>query len=185
MDDKARKITEVAARLGVNAAQLDALINFETGGSYSVYAANPTSSAKGLIQVIDSTARSEFHVPDSLALVNKYPTFDAYMDNVVYPYLVKYAPFKDKQSLYMAVFYPAYRNMAPTTEFPPSVQEANKGIRTIQDYIDYVDKRVKNPLLPKALPLLLIVVVGVGLYWLLGTGRFTRRYRRSSKMRRS
>lgn len=145
-------IADIAGKLNVNPSWLDALINFETAGTYSPTIKNPNSSARGLIQVINSTARSDFGVTDSFALVNMYPTFREQMYNVVYPYLKKYAPFPTKQSLYMAVFYPAFRNVSPTTPFPATVQKANTytvngrsvTISTPADYIRFVDDRIRK-----------------------------------------
>jgi len=139
-----QKIEEVAQRLGVSPVWLDALINFETAGTYSPTVKNPTSSARGLIQVIDSTAQSDFGVSDSLELVNQYPTFESQMENVVYPYLEKYMPFSGKQSLYMAVFYPAYRNVPAHKAFPEHVRAANPGIDSPRDYIDFVERRINR-----------------------------------------
>jgi len=171
-EEQGAKIAEVASRLGVPGQWLDALINFETGGTYDVFVKNPYSSARGLIQVLDSTAQNEFGAADSLALSNKYPTFASYMENVVWPYLRKYMPYSDKQSLYMAVFYPAYRNSPPSTIFPESVRKVNPGITTVQDYIDFVDRRIRTAelRLGKAIPIL-IAAVGIGvLAWLRSRG---------------
>lgn len=160
-DPRKRVIRDVARKIGTRPEWLDALINFETAGTYNPRIKNPHSSARGLIQFIDSTARSEFGVSDSLALVNKYPDFESQMYNAVLPYLKKYAPYPTKQKLYMAVFYPKYMNVAPDTPFPESVRKVNRGISTPQDYINFVDRRVKNPLLPKSLlPILLILGIG-------------------------
>lgn len=166
---KAAKIREIANRLGIPAEWLDALINFETAGTYDPTIKNPYSSARGLIQVIDSTARSEFNVSDSLSLVKNYPTFNEQMENVVYPYLAKYAPFESKQELYMAVFYPAYRKAPADTIFSESVRKVNPGITTVQDYVDFVDRRVKPEKLAlnrRVLPLALIVGAGAAVYFL-------------------
>jgi len=169
-DQRKDIIRDVARQIGTRAEWLDALINFETAGTYDPQIKNPHSSARGLIQFIDSTARSEFGVSDSLALVQKYPDFKSQMYNAVLPYLKKYAPYPTKQKLYMAVFYPAYMNRPPSTVFPESVRKVNPGISTVQDYINYVDRRVKNPLIPKfAAPILLIVGIGVVSYYLYRT----------------
>jgi hypothetical protein len=164
-ESNARKIAEVAAKLDVDPSLLDALINFETAGSYDPLKAGPaTTGARGLIQIIDSTARSDFGYSDSLALISDYPTFDEQMDNVVYPYLKKYSPFKTQQSLYMAVFYPAYRFVPPDKQFPPEVQRVNPGIRTPQDYINFVNRRIRRDTLhfpPATAPLLVIAAAGL------------------------
>jgi len=163
-----QKIIEIAGRLQCDPSNLDAVINFETGGTYDVFVKNPLSGARGLIQVTNTTARSEFGVPDSLALSNANPDFNSYMDNVVYPYLAKYKPFRNKQELYMSVFYPAYRRVDPQTRFPADVAMMNPGIRVVQDYINFVDDRVdwKMALFPKAAPLLALLAAGAGIWWL-------------------
>lgn len=162
------KIVEIAGLLQCDPSNLDAVINFESAGSYDPFVKNPTSGAMGLIQVTNSTARGEFGVSDSLALSNQFPDFFSYMDNVVYPYLKKYSPYRNKQELYMAVFYPAYRKVDPQTRFPADVTLQNPGIRVVQDYINFVDDRIdwKLALFPKAAPLLAIAAAGAGLWWI-------------------
>lgn len=148
-----RKIYEVGGRLGVADPQwLVKLIKFES--KFNPAAKNPGSSARGLIQVIDSTARSVFNADSSVSLISKYPDFNSQMDNVVYPYLAQYKPFPTAQSLYMSVFYPAARNVDPSTTFYTLYQQyaganwkdryakfeaTNGGIRKVQDYIDLVE----------------------------------------------
>lgn len=155
------KIAEIAGRLGVNPAWLDALINFETAGTYDpLKAGSSVTGARGLIQIIDSTARSDFGYADSLSLVRDYSTFDDQMEGIVYPYLKKYTPYSTQQSLYMAVFYPAYRFVDQLKPFPPDVQRLNPGIKTPQDYITFVNARIKPETLhfPTWSPLLIIAL---------------------------
>jgi len=168
-ENRKKIIADVASRINTNPSWLDALINFETAGSYSPTIKNPLSSARGLIQVIDSTAKSEFNVSDSLELIEKYPTFESQMYNVVLPYLEKYKPFPTKQSLYMAVFYPKYRNADPGTQFPEYVQKVNPGISTVQDYIDYVDILISKATMHfpfETVPVLIFLVLGIGTVYL-------------------
>jgi hypothetical protein len=157
MSDVDVKIVEIANRLGIaDPDWLTRLIALESG--FNPLAKNPNSSARGLIQIIDSTARDIFGFPDSLSLISKYPDFDSQMDNVVFPYLRKYAPFPTKQSLYMAVFFPVARFVAPDTTFDALFEQkriggdkwqqrlaefhaANGDIKTVQDYIDKVEGR--------------------------------------------
>lgn len=119
-------------------AWLDALIAFETGGTFSPTIKNPNSSARGLIQIIDSSAQGIGYA-DSLDAVTQNPDFESQMENVVIPYLAPYAPFPTKQSLYMAVFYPAYRDAPLFKRFPYHVRKVNPGIVTVKDYINKVD----------------------------------------------
>lgn len=153
-------IRDVAAQVGTDPAYLDALINFETGGTYDPFIKNPRSSARGLIQIIDKTAQDIFNAQDSLALVNAHPTFESQMYGVVLPYLKKYAPFPTKQSLYMSVFYPAYRYVPEDQKFPSWVPKNNPGIYTPADYIAFVDKRIKNPVIVQSSIVLVAIVAG-------------------------
>jgi hypothetical protein len=131
-------IREVAASLGVNASSLLALIRFETGGTFEPKIKNPSSSARGLIQFMDLTAKS-LGYNDSLDLVNQNPTFEGQLRGPVKKFLQARlkgfkAPIGD-QKLFMAVFYPAYMEAPTNKAFPDSVQRANPGIKTPGDYI--------------------------------------------------
>ena len=135
-EDKA--LTELAQKLGANKETLFNLINFESKWQPDIK--NPYSSARGLIQFMDSTARGMGY-SSSADLVAQNPTRIAQLKNPVYQYLKKYAPFPTEQSLYMAVFYPKYRKVHPMTEFPERVQKVNPNIVTVQDYVDKVNSR--------------------------------------------
>ncbi|HNR90872.1 MAG TPA: LysM peptidoglycan-binding domain-containing protein [Dokdonella sp.] len=52
-----REVEAMAARLGTKPEYILATMSFETGGTFSPSIKNPTSSATGLIQFLDSTAR--------------------------------------------------------------------------------------------------------------------------------
>lgn len=160
------KITDIANRLGIPPAWLDGLINFESG--YDPLAKNKYSSARGLIQITNATSKWLFGV-DSLTLVNTYPTFNEQMDNVVYPYLKRYAPHPSRQSLYMSVFYPDYRRVPPDTKFPDDIRAVNPNIVTVQDYMDFVDRRVgASKLAGKAAATGLVLLTVLGLWYFRG-----------------
>jgi len=145
------KIQEIATLLGVDPSWLSALINYES--SFNPLAKNPYSSARGLIQVMDSTAQDTFGYPDSLSLISDFPDFDSQMDNVVFMYLKKQMPYTTKQSLYMAVFFPVARFVDPSTTFQSLYEKyytdadtqyakfktGNPGILTVADYVRKVD----------------------------------------------
>lgn len=131
-------INDVAARLGVPAQWLDALIRFES--NYNPLAKNPLSSASGLIQFTDSTARS-LGYGSATELVLSHPSFESQMAGPVLKYLSQFKPFPTKQSLYMAVFYPRYRDVPQNTAFPDSVKKVNPGINVVGDYIAKVEKK--------------------------------------------
>lgn len=164
-DEQGRVIADVARRLGVPGSWLDGLINFETAGTYDPRIKNPYSSARGLIQITDARAR-DIGYNDSMDAVTRNPDFSSQMYNVVYPALKPYVPFENKQALYMAVFYPAYRDVPPDTAFPPNVRKVNPGIDTVQDYIDHVDRRIVLSALrlPKLIPVLILAAIGAGVW---------------------
>jgi hypothetical protein len=132
-------LNEIAVRLGVAYSDLFSLINFESG--FNPQAKNPKSSARGLIQFMDATAKSLGYA-DSLDLVTKNPTIEMQLP-IVEKYLQQFAPYTGKQSLYLAVFYPKYRNVDPLTQFPDSVKSVNPGINTPQDYINFIERKKK------------------------------------------
>lgn len=135
-------LSEVASRLQVDPSHLYRLINFESG--WNPKAKNPYSSARGLIQFIDSTAR-ELGYENSLDLVEKNPTVEEQLAGPVYQYLKKYAPFPNEQSLYMAVFYPVARRWSLGTEFPEHVKKVNPGIEVVGDYVEKVRNKSGAP----------------------------------------
>lgn len=135
-------IKSAASTLGVQVDALDALIRFETSDTYNPQIKNKNSSARGLLQFTDATAKG-LGYSDSLDLVTTLNTFSSQMKGAVIPYLQRYAPFPTRQSLYMAVFYPAARNWPISAEFPATVQKANPNIKTVNDYVALVERRAK------------------------------------------
>ena len=147
-------INTVATKLKIaNPQWLIDLINFESG--FDPFAKNPYSSARGLIQFIDSTARGMGYA-DSLDLVNKHPTIEDQIYGPVYAYLKPMAPFPTESSLYMAVFFPAARKYPETTPFEVIFKDlygnnsaeryanfikANPKIYSPADYIRYLKKK--------------------------------------------
>lgn len=128
-------LESVAAQIGVPAFTLDALILFETGGTYSPTIKNPVSSGRGLIQIIDATARG-LGFSSSLDLVTRHPDFVSQINGPVLSYLKKGMPYKSDVDFFMQVFRPAARGFPVTTPFPDSVTAVNPGIFTPQDYAD-------------------------------------------------
>lgn len=129
------------------------LINFESG--WNPTASNPVSSAKGLIQFMDSTARGMGYA-SSQDLISKHPDIPSQLEGPVYEYLKPYSPFGTETSLYLSVFFPAARKYPPNTPFKEIYQDlygsgwesrynnfinSNPGILTPQHYINYVKKK--------------------------------------------
>lgn len=134
-------LLNLANVLGVKRDDLFQLINFESAG-WNPLARNKISGARGLIQFTNSTAQ-KMGFKNADDLVNKYPTIESQLEFPVYNYLKQFIPFSGKQSLYLAVFYPKYRNFPPDTVFSDLVKSQNPGINTVQDYIDFVDGKKK------------------------------------------
>ena len=120
-DSQNLAISNVADKLNIPFKWLRDLIFFESKGDPS--ATNPLSSAKGLIQFIDSTAK-DLGYNDSLDLIKKEPTFEDQIGGSVYKYLKRYAPFKNNVEFTNAVFYPKYRKKI-NKEFPLNIQRVN------------------------------------------------------------
>lgn len=152
-------LIEVSRKLGIEPGTLDMLITFES--KWNPKAANPYSSAKGLIQFVNMTAR-DLGFASSQHLVNSYPTVIGQLKGPVYKYLAKHKPFRNDQSLFMAVFYPRAKNWPLHKEFPQYVQKVNPGIRTVNDYMQKVYKKLG---LTKFSPLL--ILLGIGVFYIL------------------
>jgi hypothetical protein len=141
-------LDSVAKDLATSPEWLWEVMNFES--RLNPKAANPKSSAKGLIQFLDSTAKS-LGYKSSQDLVNKHPTFTSQVKGPVRAYFLPGKPYASRQSLYMKVFYPAARAVPPDTTFKTlyakhggnytSFASANPGIVTVADY---VNKALKN-----------------------------------------
>ncbi len=142
-------LDSTAMQLAVDADDLFKLIKFES--KWNPQAKNPYSSARGLIQFTDKTAAA-LGFKDSLDLVTKNPTIVDQLP-IVKKYLDQFKPFANKQELYISVFYPKWRKVAPQTFFPASIQRVNPGIRTIADYVNKVEGVAGNALVTIALAL--------------------------------
>lgn len=131
-------LLEVSSKLGVSANDLQKLIMFESG--FNPLATNKYTGARGLIQFMPDTAK-DLGFKNSDDLVKRYPSAEAQLKGPVLNYLSKYKPFTNNQSLYMAVFYPKYRNVPIDTAFSDSIRKVNPGINFVSDYINLVEKR--------------------------------------------
>lgn len=127
-------LNALAINLQVPPGWLYSLIKHETAGTFDPSIKNPYSSARGMIQFIDSTAKS-LGYENSEDLIRKNPTQESQLLGPVYQYLRKFLPFQDDKSLYLAVFYPKARAWPMSQEFPEHVQRANPGIKTVGDYV--------------------------------------------------
>jgi len=129
-------LQDTANALSVPVEWLYRLIKFESG--FNPRVKNPYSSARGLIQFTDGTARA-LGYKDSSDLVDKNRTIERQLRSPVLKYLSQYAPYPTAQSLYMAVFYPSFRYVSPDTLFTDTVRSVNPGIARVSDYVNKVE----------------------------------------------
>jgi hypothetical protein len=162
-------LNEVAAALGVSPVYLSRLIAFESAWNPS--ARNAISGARGLIQFMPDTAKA-LGYGSADALVNQFPTIESQLRGPVLQYLRGYAPFNYPlpQSLYLAVFYPAYRYKPENTEFSLLIQRQNPGIKKVGDYVSFVESLAKKTgkiavSVSSPLPIIIfLMVAGIGGY---------------------
>ncbi len=148
----------VSSKLGVSPTKLKYLIEFESKWNPKIK--NPYSSARGLIQFLNKTARG-LGYSNSLDLVQKHPTREGQLLGPVYNYLKKFKPFTNDQSLFMAVFYPRARYWPTNKEFPTNVQRVNLGVRTPGDYMRKVYTRLG---IAYVSPIAMVAIVGFSFY---------------------
>lgn len=134
-------VKNTAMALGVPAEWLEAVINFETAGTWDPLIKNPLSSARGLIQFVDSTAKGLGYT-NAAALVAAFPTIEEQLKGPVLKYFKPYMPFHSPQEFFLTVFFPKYRKAAADTvilsddaEKRAAFQKANPGIVTVGDYV--------------------------------------------------
>ena len=156
-----KALSFISNQLGVKKSKLYALIKFES--NFKPFAKNPNSSARGLIQFINSTARG-LGYKNSLDLIKKNPTIEKQILGPVYKYLSNYKPFPHDQALFMSVFYPKARYWFEFWPFPKRVKKDNPGINNPYDYMTHIYKRLNLRYIPRCF---IFGVVSVSAYFLL------------------
>jgi len=159
-------LQDVATRLGVPSSWLAAVINFETAGTWNPTIKNPNSSARGLIQFLDATAR-DLGYDSALSLVTSNPTIESQLRGPVLRYFLKHGPrFKSKQELWFAVFLPRYKNAPHSTVIyaddlakQAKFRRANPGIKTVGDYYTKLEKLFDSAKI-NYLPAIAVLAVG-------------------------
>jgi hypothetical protein len=170
MASYAGEIARVSANLGIDAAWLANVINFESGGNPQ--AQNAYTKATGVIQFMPSTASRLGTSTDAL-----YGMSGAQQMAYVEKYFSSMkGKLHSQEDVYMAVFYPAYIGQ-PDKQFPASVTAVNPGIFTPRDYAKMANARAKlvnligvtgEATAYRAIPALLFAaVVGGGTWWYL------------------
>lgn len=135
-DYQRQLVNTLSIDLGINPQWLIDLVSFES--RWNPTAKNPLSSARGLLQFTNDTARNLGYA-DSLDLVTQNPTIEAQLIGPVREYLTLYGPYSSAKQLYMAVFFPAAKTWPEDMQFPENVQAANPGIKTVGDYVHMVE----------------------------------------------
>jgi len=149
---------------GIEPSWLRKLIQFESG--WNPHARNKKTGAGGLIQVMPRTAEA-LGFKSVEEMLSKYPDTVSQLLNVVSAYFKlpgNRPPYPTPQSLYMTVFYPAARSWSPGTAFPDTVRAYNPGIDTVQDYVNYVERKSGTKTATGILVLLALGLAGYFIY---------------------
>ena len=136
MASYADEIIRVSGKIGIHPSWLANVINFESGGNPQ--AKNPYSSATGLIQFMDFTAKGLGTSTAALYGMSGREQM-VWVERYFAPYIGK---LKSQEDVYMAVFYPkAIGN--PDYAFSASVRAVNPGISTPRDYAAMANRKAK------------------------------------------
>lgn len=95
-------VEQVSSKLGIPSQELLRAMSFETGGSFSPSIKNPTGSATGLIQFIESTAKGLGTSTAELAKMTREEQM-VYVEKYLSPYKGRLKDFGD---IYMAIHLP-------------------------------------------------------------------------------
>lgn len=150
-------LIEAARKINASPEDLNKIIAFESGWNPSIE--NPYSSAAGLIQIINSSAK-EIGFASTEDAMKQNPTVLDQLENVVPQYLtrakqvagMKASDPVDFNQLAMLIFRPGTvrkhgrknsQDMLDVT-FPEAVRKVNPGIVTVGDYVSKADSRSIN-----------------------------------------
>ena len=158
------KAQQTAQRLGMPFNNFLAIMDFETGGTFSPAVRNPQSKATGLIQFLPKTAEAMGTNIATLAQMTNEQQLD-YVEQYFAPYK---GSLGNLQDAYMAVLYPRAIGKAPTTILFRQGEEAyrqnagldtdKKGYVTVADAVarvsDYSQRARAASLAPSAPPVM-------------------------------
>lgn len=161
------EVTAIALEVGVPAAFLYGLIQLES--SWNPFAANPYSTARGLLQWTDASAR-EMGYASAAALLVANPDVLSQL-RIVRKWFQRFvdagAPDRE-QAVAMSVFYPAAARWPANTPFPARVQRVNPGIQFVSDYVNKIRTRAHLWIVASA-PVVSVafaaVLVGAAAWW--------------------
>lgn len=156
-EDVYSQIVILSNKLNVDPLYFMILINFETGGTFDPKSKSPISSARGLIQVVDGTAKGLVDkngkdIKNSNHLIEVYPTMHEQLEvpnknnkygGPVFQYFNKLKPKNDLKDLILCNFYPYARNKSGYT-FKHGVRKVNGGIKNVEEYVQMAIKKAKE-----------------------------------------
>ena len=138
------KIIKISNNLKISPNWLMITINNETAGTFSPSIKNPTSTATGLIQFMEATAKSLGTTTAALAKMSNVEQLD-YVENYFKPYI---GQMKSVSDVYLAVFFPAALDDVDTWVFPNWAAKANPifdinkdGVLTKGEFKQYVNNK--------------------------------------------
>jgi len=175
-------LNSVAASLKMNPAWLSNVIMLESSWNPKAY---NKSGAVGLIQFMPKTLKDygllsvqlaakipagKTPVPENIKqevkaeFLSKYPDVISQLEGPVKKYFERYKGYPTEQSVYLTVFYPAYRNASLDTVFDVTIQKQNPGVKKVGDYVALVQSRAnRNGLIAAAkTPLSLLAIAAIG-----------------------
>jgi len=122
------KVVSISEKLKIQPDWLMKVMYKETGGTFSPSIRNPKSTATGLIQFLEGTAKKLGTSTAKLAKMNAIEQL-----TYVYKYLSNFAgKMRSYADVYLAVFYPSALYWDDGKKFPQSIYSANKGIDTMK-----------------------------------------------------
>jgi hypothetical protein len=128
----AEKVKAIAQRLGMVPDFIMAVMDLETGGTFSPSIKNPLSTATGLIQFMAATANALGTTTANLAKMSAVDQLD-YVERYFQGVIKQHGPLQTLENTYLAVFYPVAIKWALSKTFPVSVYNVNKGFDINKD----------------------------------------------------
>jgi hypothetical protein len=137
-----KKVIEICKSLGIAPEWLMVVMNNESGLQSAIK--NPTSSASGLIQFMEQTAKALGTTTADLRAMSNVDQLD-----YVYRYMKPYASkIKDVSDVYLSIFFPAALYKTEAFVFPTWASNANKifdlskdGQLTKPEFRNYVNNK--------------------------------------------
>lgn len=120
-----KKVRQIAYDLAIEPDWLMVVMDFETSGTFSPSIKNPHSSATGLIQFMDSTAKGLGTTTAALAQMSNVQQLD-YVKKYYQGVIQRHGTIDNVGEAYLAVFYPAAISWDIQKVFPYSVFKVNQ-----------------------------------------------------------